>query len=663
VRPRPVRNNGVKQVLAKGERLSQISLDTSHASIDVSMKRDPKHSNGKKEATEETWSFKVDKVLEPSCSQEDVYKATMEEMLQTVMNGYNGTVMAYGQTGAGKTHTMIGKQTSVTDKGLAARTISNLFKLIAETESTSTYTVRMSYLEIYKERLYDLLDNTGTEGRKNAIQGSMQIFNDKNGNTFLKGLSRRVVANVEEAIGCLFEGETNRVIASHELNYSSTRSHCILTFHVEGRHMTLDESVGAMVESNTVSKLNLVDLAGSERTFKTNSSGLILQEAKSINKSLSFLEQVVVALSEKKRDHIPYRQSHLTHYLKDSLGGNCKSILIACIWPEQTHSEQTLATLKFATRMMRVKNTPVRNNQSTADSAVLVDYKNEIQQLRAELALRDQIFKVLTDSELPEYTDVHQPFSQNHLDAIEKEVELFIRTGDFRHVKIQSVRHANAMFTAFRKLAKDKNLVTKTVSSPRRPTMAKRHLSTPEVDDVEDYVDDKTIQSNSVQPTDSPKKNLLQPASVERPVQERPVQEEPTQDPPAKTNAADLEKMFERFKTQIPEGMELFCSLNEAKKTLMTMKQTSKQTRTNANKRKQQIDTLLAELQEYGDAKPPPPEMIQSIKAEKKAYKKEIDKLKEQKAESAYTSQVMKACREKLAEEFEKWAAGQISCP
>lgn len=154
----------------------------------------------------------------------------------------------------------------------------------------------------------------------------------------------------EEAIAMIFEGETNRTISEHKLNKASSRSHCVFTVHLEIR---------SRVESSEkviISKLHLVDLAGSERTKKTGSEGKSLLEAQFINKSLSFLEQVVVALSEKQRDHIPYRQSKLTNLLKDSIGGNSKTIMIANVWPEASHLEETISTLKFASRMMKVSN-------------------------------------------------------------------------------------------------------------------------------------------------------------------------------------------------------------------------------------------------------------------------------------------------------------------
>jgi kinesin family protein 6/9 len=170
----------------------------------------------------------------------------------------------------------------------------------------------------------------------------------------IKGLNKLVVNNEEEAFNLLFEGETNRTISEHQLNKESTRSHCIFTIYLEMKSR-IESS-----EKVITSKLNFVDLAGSDGVKKTGSTGIILKEANYINKSLTFLVQVVVALTDKKKsrgkDHIPYRQSKLTHMLKDSIGGNCRTVMIATVWPEDSHLNETLSTLNFARRMMNVMN-------------------------------------------------------------------------------------------------------------------------------------------------------------------------------------------------------------------------------------------------------------------------------------------------------------------
>jgi kinesin family protein 6/9 len=198
-----------------------------------------------------------------------------------------------------------------------------------------------------------------------------------------------IVNNEEEAFNLLFEGETNRTISEHEFNKESTRSHCIFTVYLEMKSR-IESS-----EKVITSKLNFVDLAGSERVKKTGSTGVILKEANYINKSLTFLEQVVVALTDKKKnrekkDHIPYRQSKLTHLLKDSIGGNCRTVMIATIWPEDNHLNETLSTLNFARRMMNVVNEASVNIRLDTQ-ALLKKYGKEIKELKQELAMHNTL--------------------------------------------------------------------------------------------------------------------------------------------------------------------------------------------------------------------------------------------------------------------------------
>ncbi|KDO33145.1 hypothetical protein SPRG_01957 [Saprolegnia parasitica CBS 223.65] len=324
--------------------------------------------------------FKFDDVLASTVSQEQVFERAAREATESVLHGYNGTVMAYGQTGAGKTFTMSGGKTSFADRGICARSIALLFAAIKAARDF-TYSVRVSYIEIYNEQLYDLLDFNDGE---NQARDLVVQENDK-GQTFVKGLSKPLVETEEAALDLLFQGDTNRTIAEHCLNNASTRSHCIFSLHIEKR--SADESAKSPL---VVSKLNLVDLAGSERMKKTQVTGTMLKETMHINKSLTFLEQVVIALGDQKREHIPYRQTTLTNLLKDSLGGNCRTLLVACVWPDESQNDQTIATLKFATRMMRVKTSAVVNSADSS-SASVKKYVDEIKRLKTELALHDTL--------------------------------------------------------------------------------------------------------------------------------------------------------------------------------------------------------------------------------------------------------------------------------
>lgn len=229
--------------------------------------------------------------------------------------------------------------------------------------------------------MFDLLSPIPTHEQSAS---TLKIEEDARGGVVIKN-ARMVICDTEEdALNCLFEGELVRTVAAHQLNQRSSRSHTVFTVHIESRSRV--ESTDKVITS----KLHLVDLAGSERTKKTGSSGLTLKEATFINKSLSFLEQVVIALSSSTRDHIPYRQSRLTNLLRDSLGGNCKTVMIANIWPEASHLEETISTLKFATRMMRVSNEATVN--VTLDKHLMIKrYEKEIRDLKQELAMHDTL--------------------------------------------------------------------------------------------------------------------------------------------------------------------------------------------------------------------------------------------------------------------------------
>jgi kinesin family protein 6/9 len=173
--------------------------------------------------------------------------------------------------------------------------------------------------------MFDLLSGVPTHEQNGS---AINIQDDAKGQIHVKGLSQHICTNEEEALNFLFEGESNRTVGEHTLNKESSRSHCIYTIHVESKSK-IESS-----EKVVFSQLNLVDLAGSERVKKSGVEGMNLREAMFINKSLSFLEQVVVSVCDRKRDHVPYRQSKLTNLLKNSIGGNCKTVMIANIWPE-----------------------------------------------------------------------------------------------------------------------------------------------------------------------------------------------------------------------------------------------------------------------------------------------------------------------------------------
>ncbi|XP_006820140.1 kinesin-like protein KIF9 [Saccoglossus kowalevskii] len=375
------------------------------------------------------WHFKVDGILH-NASQDEVYENVASRMVNNLLEGYNGTLMCYGQTGAGKTFTMTGATENYKHRGLIPRSLAQVYREV-EDRSEHAITVRISYLEIYNETMFDLL-STLPESIQSVPQ--MTIVEDDQGGVSVKGLSVHLANTEEEALNLLFEGETNRAIAAHSLNSVSSRSHCIFTIHIESRSRT--ESNAKYIKS----KLNLVDLAGSERLGKTGSAGKTAMEAMYINKSLSFLEQTVIALADRKREHIPYRQTKLTHALKDSIGGNCHTIMIANIWGESQQIEETISTLRFATRIMCIANVPSINEYY--DPALLVKkLEREIISLKQELAMHD----TLTNRSQVSY----EPLSDSQLYEIQRQVQRYLE-GSLDEIDIVNVRQIQAVFSSFK---------------------------------------------------------------------------------------------------------------------------------------------------------------------------------------------------------------------
>ncbi|GLC59507.1 hypothetical protein PLESTB_001494800 [Pleodorina starrii] len=296
------------------------------------------------------------------------------------MAGYNGTIFAYGQTGSGKTFTITGGPERFVDRGIIPRAISAIFTEISN-RPDSQYTVHISYLEIYNNEGYDLLD---AEREIKALEDLQQVHlgEAEDGTVSYRNLSMYRANNEEEALNLLFLGDTNRTISETPMNLASSRSHCIFTIHIEGR------KVGEDVVRR--SKLNLVDLAGSERVSKTGVDGTTLREAKYINLSLHYLEQVIIALQEKatgmNRPHIPYRNSMMTMALKDSLGGNCRTTMVATVNSAQDQLDESISTCRFAQRVAMVRNT-VLLNEELDPSLMIRRLKQEVRELKEEIRL------------------------------------------------------------------------------------------------------------------------------------------------------------------------------------------------------------------------------------------------------------------------------------
>ncbi|RKO99206.1 hypothetical protein CXG81DRAFT_14836, partial [Caulochytrium protostelioides] len=299
----------------------------------------------------EDWAFHVDNIFH-NASQEALYQDAAFKIVQNALQGINGTIIAYGQTGSGKTFTTMGTPDNFQQRGIIPRTIQHVFREMAD-KPHNAYTVRMSFLEIYNEQLYDLL----ADSKRLDVGNELHVPQDEHGRSSVTGLTVVPLRSEHQAFDAFFTGNANRTTAEHQMNAASSRSHAVFTLLIEMR---------SKVESNekiTFSKLNIVDLAGSERLSETQTSGRLLDEAKFINKSLTFLEQVIMALGESRRGHVPFRQSRLTAVLRDALGGNSETLLIANIHTERRYIDETISTLRFTSRMMKVTNSPAVNVQ------------------------------------------------------------------------------------------------------------------------------------------------------------------------------------------------------------------------------------------------------------------------------------------------------------
>ncbi|KAL7535976.1 hypothetical protein ACHAXR_006842 [Thalassiosira sp. AJA248-18] len=330
-------------------------------------------------SSEDSKSFTFDAVFSEKSTQRHIYDVSAAPVVQSVLEGYNGTVFVYGQTGAGKTHTMEGVNEPSSLRGIIPNTFEHIFDHIALNDSREKYLVRASYFEIYNEEIRDLLSQTP--------QTSLELKESANLGVYVKNLTSTIVKSVSEIDDVLQKGKKNRSVGATLMNAGSSRSHSIFSIVVEC----------CQNEHIRVGKLNLVDLAGSERQSKTGATGDRLKEATKINLSLSALGNVISALVDGKSNHIPYRDSKLTRILQDSLGGNTKTgltilslrfilskVMCANAGPADYNYDESLSTLRYANRAKNIKNRPVINEDPK--DAMLREYQEEIARLKERLS-------------------------------------------------------------------------------------------------------------------------------------------------------------------------------------------------------------------------------------------------------------------------------------
>ena len=356
------------------------SFDHPHLDISSSSKqidiRVPVEDQGYVNNTIRKHSYKFDKIFDSKTTQETIFNEVAKEVIDSTIDGYNGTIFAYGQTGSGKTYTITGGVESISQRGIIPRALSYIFE---ETKKRTLFTwkIYISYLEIYNNDGFDLLHDSTEKKYELEALPRVRIRENQFKQLILSGLSIHQIDNFQEGMALLMLGDDNRVVAETPKNDASTRSHCLFMIQIES------QKIGEDVK--TLSKLHIVDLSGSEKPSKSELSGVRMTEALNINISLFYLESVIIEINNKSK-YIPYRNSMMTMCLRDSIGGNCKTRMIANLSSDFDDVFESLSTCRFAQRVALVKNTAVVNE--VVDPNILIQkQKGEIEELKNELAM------------------------------------------------------------------------------------------------------------------------------------------------------------------------------------------------------------------------------------------------------------------------------------
>lgn len=336
--------------------------------------------NGKK-VKDQVFAF--DRIFDENTSQTEVYEATTKNLLDSVLDGYNATVFAYGATGCGKTHTITGTSQM---PGIIFLTMQELFEKISDRSDEKHTEISLSYLEIYNETIRDLLVPGGSK------QGLM-LREDSNAGVTVSGLTSHHPKDVQEVMDMIVQGNEYRTVSPTEANATSSRSHAVLQINVAQKDRN-----AAVNEPHTMATLSIIDLAGSERASATKNRGERLMEGANINKSLLALGSCINALCDpRKKNHVPYRNSKLTRLLKFSLGGNCKTVMIVCVSPSSAHFDETQNTLRYANRAKNIQTKVTRNvfnvNRHVKDFLVKIDEQMAlINELKAQQKDAEKLF-------------------------------------------------------------------------------------------------------------------------------------------------------------------------------------------------------------------------------------------------------------------------------
>uniref|UniRef100_A0A9J7XAU4 Kinesin-like protein n=1 Tax=Cyprinus carpio carpio TaxID=630221 RepID=A0A9J7XAU4_CYPCA len=292
--------------------------------------------------------YVFDRVFQSNTTQEQVYNACAQKIVKDVLEGYNGTIFAYGQTSSGKTHTMEGNLHDPDGMGIIPRIVQDIFNYIYSMDENLEFHIKCNRIK----------NNNNNHNFLSVSKTNLSVHEDKNRVPYVKGCTERFVCSPEEVMDTIDEGKSNRHVAVTNMNEHSSRSHSIFLINVKQENTQTEQKLSG--------KLFLVDLAGSEKVSKTGAEGAVLDEAKNINKSLSALGNVISALAE-GTTYVPYRDSKMTRILQDSLGGNCRTTIVICCSPSSFNEAETKTTLMFGQRAKTIKNTVCVNVELTAE--------------------------------------------------------------------------------------------------------------------------------------------------------------------------------------------------------------------------------------------------------------------------------------------------------
>jgi centromeric protein E len=376
--PIPTRNKSSNQQESSKENVSFVAWDVSDETKTASQSSKTTRIQGR------THSYTLDRIYDSQSSTKQIYDQSVSSLVNAAMSGYHSTILAYGQTSTGKTYTMSGTKNS---PGLVPLCIQDCFRYVENNtcHEPREYLFRLSYLEIYKEHIRDLLSSK-------TPPEPVRMFDGGPNGLIIRGLKEEVVTSPEQVIHLLKQGDKRRQVGATHMNQHSSRSHVMVRLWIESTSSTNKYEKEATRPTTRISSLSLVDLAGSESVRLNGAERR--EEGHYINKSLMTLGQVVLSLSDAaniksgqhQQQHIPYRDSKLTRLLQPSLSGNAQMLLLCCISPLASHLEESHNTFKFATRAKRIEQKATIQTASDNDETLLQTYRDEIEDLKQQLA-------------------------------------------------------------------------------------------------------------------------------------------------------------------------------------------------------------------------------------------------------------------------------------